>query len=210
MTESTPDRFEAQLDTNDFPDFNYPFALRFGLSMDLGGESLRVQFSTENTGEGPAPAGLGFHPYVLRRLNWRDDDLMLVLPAQKVYPARDCIPTAPAEPVSGKTDLRSLRRLGARDLDHCFTDLTGQEVRIIYPGSRTEVRFAFDDSFSHFVVYAPTTHEGDPASYVAVEPVTHVNNGFNLRAQGWESTGVRILSPGEVWTACWEISMGDI
>jgi len=32
---------------------------------------------------------------------------------------------------------------------------------------------------------------------VALEPVTHATDGFNLLSQGWENTGVRVLEPGE-------------
>ena len=32
---------------------------------------------------------------------------------------------------------------------------------------------------------------------MALEPVTHATDGFNLMSQGWDSTGVRVLEPGE-------------
>ncbi len=210
VIDSTAERFEAQLDSRNFEDFNYPFSLRFHLLMELFGERLQVLFETENCDSQPAPAGLGFHPFVMRRLTWRDEDVVLSVPADLVYPAEGCIPTGPAEPVQGVTDLRELRPLEAPNLDHCLTGLTGQEIRIIYLGSRTEVRFSFDESFGHTVIYAPNTPHGIPTSFVAVEPVTNANDGFNLLARGHKNTGVRILAPGETWTARWEISMGDI
>jgi aldose 1-epimerase len=178
--------------------------------MELGGDRLQVLFTTENVDQRRAPAGLGFHPFVLRRLTWRDDDVMLVLPAERVYPAVNCIPSLPPAPVEAVTDLRGLRPLGARDLDHCFTDLKDREIRIIYKGSRAEVRFAFDEAFNHAVIYAPNIPGGLAAPFVAVEPVTNANDGFNLLAKGWEGIGVRVLAPGERWTARWEISWGDI
>jgi|SRR6266545_2755184 len=210
VVDSTADRFEAQLDSRDVPEFNFPFPLRFQQVLELEGDRLRVEFTTTNAGDRAAPAGLGFHPFVLRRLTWRDDDVILVLPAEKVYPAVGCIPTGPAQPVEGSTDLRGLRRLGSPGLDHCFTGLTGREIRIIYRGSRVEVRFEVDESFGHAVIYAPNTKDGTPNSFVAVEPVTNANDGFNLLAKGWKETGVRVLSPGESWTARWQISMGDV
>ena len=210
LLESEPERFEAELRTGDFADFNFPFAMRFRQRLALEGESLRVDFTTENLDSKPAPAGLGFHPFILRRLTWRDEDVMVQVPAEHVYPAAGCLPTGPARPVEGETDLRALRRVGAPNLDHCFTGLTDRELRIVYPGSRVEVRFTLDESFTHVVFYAPNTSNGQPTSFVAVEPVTNANNGFNLLDQGWEGTGVRVLAPGEKWTASWQISMGDV
>jgi len=210
VIDSTSHRFEAQLDSRDFPDFNYPFSLRFQLLMELLEDRLRVLFQTENTDSHPAPVGLGFHPFAMRRLTWGDEDVVLVVPANRVYPAEGCIPTGPAEPVQDFTDLRGLRLLGAPNLDHCFTGLTDREIRLIYPGSRTEVRFTLDEAFGHAVVYAPNSPLGTPTSFVAVEPVTNANDGFNLLAGGQENTGVRILDPGQNWTTWWELSMGDI
>jgi len=210
VLDSGGERFEAQLDSRDFEDFNFPYALRFHQTLELLGDRLVVQFTTENVDERCVPAGLGFHPFVLRRLTWRDDDVILVVPADEVYPAVGCIPVAPAQPVEGPADLRGLRRLANPGLDHCYTGLTSDEIRIIYKGSRTEVRFNFDESFTHAVVYAPNFEDGLPRPFVAVEPVTNANDGFNLLAKGWKGTGVRVLEPGERWTARWEISMGDV
>ncbi len=207
---SAPERFEAELDSRELEDFNYPFKLRFRLLMTLKEDRLRTELAVENVDSRVAPAGFGFHPFVLRRLSWRDDDLILVVPAERVYPSVNCLPTGPAVPVGGATDLRGLHPLGAPNLDHCFTGFTEREIRVIYRGSRTEVRFSFDEPFGHAVVYAPNAGGGHPESFVAVEPVTNANDGFNLLARGVEETGVKVLEPGERLDAGWEISMGDI
>ena len=56
----------------------------------------------------------------------------------------------------------------------------------------------------------PKEEGGKLSQWVAVEPVTHISNGINLHAQGWKGTGVRVLEPGERWTASWALSVGDI
>jgi aldose 1-epimerase len=33
--------------------------------------------------------------------------------------------------------------------------------------------------------------------HLCIEPVSHVNDGFNLLERGVEGTGVRVLAPGE-------------
>jgi aldose 1-epimerase len=46
--------------------------------------------------------------------------------------------------------------------------------------------------FGHLVVYVPPGQD-----FFCVEPVSHVNDGFNLLDRGVAGTGVRILEPGE-------------
>jgi len=50
------------------------------------------------------------------------------------------------------------------------------------------------------VVYAPRGR-----SYFAVEPVTHVNDGFALFEAGVPGTGVFVLAPGEERTAAFSL-----
>ena len=172
--------------------------------------SIRTSIWLENVDRSPVPVGAGFHPFFKRRLTERDKDMILLFPAEKVYPARDCLPTSPAVPTSGKTDLSELRLLGNPDLDHCFTGFGEDSVRIFYPGTGVQLRYRMDPIFSHAVIYAPKGSGGAPRDFVAVEPVTHVNNGFNCLARGWRGTGVKILAPGETWGGSWDLSVGDI
>jgi aldose 1-epimerase len=207
---SRPERFEASLDSREHSDFNFPFSFFYRHVLELSEERLRVELSIENVDRVRAPAGIGFHPFLRRRLTRLDRDVILVVPAERVYPAEACLPTGDPQPVSGRTDLRHLKFLGKPGLDHCFTGLKQSEFRIIYPGTRVEVRFNMDPAFTHAVIYAPNDPDGKPREFVAVEPVTHANDGFNLLARGWKDTGVKILEPGERWGASWEISVGDI
>ncbi len=200
-------KFEAMLDSRKFSDFNYPFALVFEHSVELLKQKLRVSLFIKNVDQSSVPVGLGFHPYFHRRLTEKDSDVMLILPAEKVSPDEKCIPTAPPVPVSGPADLRREQFLGNPNLDHCYTELTKQEVRLIYPGTKIEARLTLDPVYSHVIIYAPINDEGRPRDYFSVEPVTHVNNGFNLHAKGWKNTGVKVLKPGERLEGSWELSV---
>jgi aldose 1-epimerase len=210
VTRKEADKLEAKLDSRDFPDFNFPFAMTYEHKLELSGDRLRVELVLENVGRARAPVGFGYHPFARRRLTAKDKDVILVVPAEKVYPAEGCIPTAPAAKVSGMTDLMLLKPLGAPNLDHCFTGFTESYFRLIYPGTGVEVRFRMDPVFTHAVVYAPDESSGKAKDFVAVEPVTNANDGFNLLDRGWGDTGVKVLEPGEKWGGAWEISVGDI
>ncbi len=206
ISDLTQDRVEAVLDSREFGDFNYPFALKFKQSFEFDKNRLKMSLFIENVDSKRVPAGGGFHPFFKRRLTELDQDVTVILPAEKVYSDVKYIPTGPAVSVSGVTDLRKNRPLGAPNLDHCFTGLTDSVIRIIYPGSQVELQYKIDPIFSHVVIYAPSEADGTPCDFVAVEPVTHVNNGFNFLAQGWKGTGVKILEPGEVWGGSCELS----
>lgn len=204
---ATSEKFEATLDSRQFSDFNFPFALQFRHGLELNANRLRMSLSIENVDSERTPVGFGFHPFFKRRLTNHDQDIIVVLPAQKVYPDEKCIPTGPAAAVSGATDLRQERFLGNPNLDHCFTDLADNLIRILYSGSNVGIHYRIDPIFSHVVIYAPNEEDGRARDFVAVEPVTHVNNGFNLYAEGWTKTGVKILEPGEKWGGSCEISI---
>ena len=133
-----------------------------------------------------------------------------MLPAEKVYPDEKCIPTSPALPVSGRFDLRQRKPIGTPKLDHCFTGLTESKIRMIHEGSKMEVVFKIDPVFSHAIIYAPSNPDGSPRNFVAVEPATNVNDGFNLFARGWQGTGVKVLEPGECWGGSWELLVSKI
>ena len=206
VTHSTNNRFEAVLDSREFSDFNFPFALKFKHTFELRKNCLRMSLFMENVDSKRAPVGGGFHPFFKRRLTESDQDVTVILPAEKVYPDEKCIPTGPAMGVSGKMDLRKNHPFGNPNLDHCFTGLTDNVIRVIYPGSRVELQYKLDPIFSHVVVYAPSKADGTARDFIAVEPVTHVNNGFNFLAKGWKGTGVKILEPGEMWGGSCELS----
>jgi len=210
VVEASAGRFEGIFDSREHSDFNFPFATVYRHVLELSEDRLRVELSIENVDKCQAPVGFGYHPFLRRRLTRADRDLLLIVPADKFYPAEACIPTGPPQTVSGRTDLRHMKLLGKPGLDHCFTGLRHGEIRVIYPGTRVEVRINMDPVFSHMVIYAPNDPAGRPREFVCVEPVTNANDGFNLLAKGWPDTGVKVLEPGEKWGGAWELSVGDI
>jgi aldose 1-epimerase len=44
----------------------------------------------------------------------------------------------------------------------------------------------------HLVIYVPPGQD-----FFCIEPVSHVNDGFNLLDRGVEDTGVHVLTPGQ-------------
>jgi len=207
VIETTPERFCAELDSADQPDFNYPFHLKFEYAVELQGGTLTQTFFITNKDSRPAPAGFGYHPFFKRRLYENRQDPVLTLPAQKIFLAKDHMPTGPAVNVEGRTDLRSAKPLGTPALDDCFTELTEPRVRLTYPEDGVEVLFELDPLFRYVVLYIPTQPDGRGAEFFAIEPQTHVTGALPLTAQGWKDTGLKVLVPGERWGAPLKISV---
>jgi aldose 1-epimerase len=55
-----------------------------------------------------------------------------------------------------------------------------------------DAREAGEPLFDHLVVYVPPGQD-----FFCVEPVSHVNDGFNLLEHGVAGTGVLVLKPGK-------------
>ena len=76
-------------------------------------------------------------------------------------------------------------------MDHCFGGWDGR-AEVHWPETGIRLRIEAEPLFGHLVIYIPAGRE-----IFCVEPVSHVNDGFNLAGRGVADTGVRILVPGE-------------
>ncbi len=164
----------------------WPFAFRAEqrFRIDAGGFALAV--SLTNTGDVPAPAGIGIHPFFARttgaRLStqaagyWRNDDGMMPVAFEPIPPAWNFAEGKLVAPLA---------------IDNCFAGWTGA-ARIEWPEAGLVLHMAADPVFGHAVIYVPP---GKP--YFCVEPVSHANDGMNRMAKGAADTGVRVLAPGE-------------
>lgn len=133
--------------------------------------------------------------------------LHLTVPARKVYPASGALPSGPAVPVAGSTDLRYGVPMKGRVFDHAFTALEGEAIRLSWPGEEVAVTLTADPALDHLFVYAPALHNGVPAPFACVEPVSHAVNGFNLKEDGWKDTGVQTVAPGKMFLARWTLAV---
>ena len=80
------------------------------------------------------------------------------------------------------------------DVDHCFDGWNGSV------GLRDELlHTCISSSLSRLVVFTNATRD-----FVAIEPVSHVNNAVNLLQAGAadeDALGIRVLAPGESMSA---------
>lgn len=181
---------ECGLKTQDFENFNFPFPFVITVSYRLEDERLETRLRLTNTGERDMPAGLGLHPYFQRQLAGSEEVALQFTAAAHYVLDNDKLPTGELIRPSGKVDFRKGKVVGDTELDDLYQGWS-EPVILHYPGVGN-VELSADPVFSHLVVF--TAQDGS----LAVEPVTHATDGFNLRSRGFGGSGVRVLAPGEV------------
>jgi aldose 1-epimerase len=205
--------FAASIRPTDFP--GYPFDLRVTVSYLLGrspysdATGLRCSFTIANAGDGPAPVGIGFHPYFT--FGGDVGDVTLTLPAGRVLEFRDLLPTGAVSPVDGTAlDFRTPRRVGDTRLNHCFevTQPGPHEEDVVEcvveaGGGRTIVSMEAS-VFRYVVAYTgDALPPGIARTAVAVEPMTCATDAFNHPE--W---GLTVLQPGAVLGGAYTIRPG--
>ncbi len=179
-----------RIDSRDFDDFNFPFPFVGTVTYRLEGLSLILQLELQNVGHTAMPAGMGIHPYFNRYLA-SAQEATLEFGASSYYQVPlDLMPTGGPIPIPAELDFSSARPAGTQKLDTVFAGWNGA-ARLSWESLNLALELAADPIFSHFVAY--THYDGS----LALEPVTHATDGFNLMAQGVKHTGVRVLEPGE-------------
>jgi aldose 1-epimerase len=166
------------------PDSDWPFAFYCTQTISLEGGGLRAVLAFTSRAAEPAPAGLGWHPYLARRPGAR-----LVFDAQARW-----------DTDTGGLPQRSVAVSGldaACDtlaLNNCFDGWSGAAE--LHDGVML-TRVASD--LPRLLVSTP---EGK--DFVAVEPVSHVPNAFNSPQA--EALGMRVLAPGQTLRAWMSIT----
>lgn len=173
------DERSALLSYEHRPDGSWPFAFDASQTFRIREDALEMTLALTNQSHEPAPAGLGWHPYFVKR----ERSHIALQATGRWEMGADKLPTV-RQPAQGlDADCSSL------DVDHCFDGWDGvAQLR----DERLQVRIR--SNLSRLVVFTNGTRD-----FVAVEPVSHVNNAVNLFAAGRsaEELGLRVLQPGE-------------
>lgn len=180
----------AHLTLQHTADADWPFAFdawqTFALRQEAETTTLTLTLGMTNRATVTAPAGLGWHPYFVKRATshiqfeaagrWEMDALKL--------------------PSTWSATGGLNASCSTLDVDHCYSAWSGA---LLLRDQRMQVRLRSD--VQHLVVY--TT----PAlGMLAIEPVSHVNNAMNAISSTASTAdaaalGVRSLAPGQSTTA---------
>jgi aldose 1-epimerase len=156
-------------------DWGFPFRYRIVQDILLQTRSLRIGLELTNVDRRAMPAGLGLHPY-FRRLPKAQ--------LQAVHRGR-----WEGSRVVPDSRFVVAEQIGSQSLDVCYVDWSGTAH---LASAALAITINASPSARTLVVYAPESDD-----FVCIEPVTHVNDGFNAAAAGASDTGVRTLQPGE-------------
>ena len=172
-------------------DATWPFAFDCSQAFRLGDGALEMSLSVTNQSWQAAPFGLGWHPYFVKRphshLAFSADGRWEMGP--------DKLPTHHTASGGLDTDCATL------DVDHCFDGWRG-EVELRDPLLRVRVA----SSLQRLVVFTQPVRD-----FVAIEPVSHVNNAVNMAAADphlrLQDLGVELLEPGQTLSASMRIAV---
>jgi aldose 1-epimerase len=186
----------------------YPWRLELQVTYRLASEGLTVTATATNRSDGPAPFGIGFHPYVTVGASL--DEVFLTVPARRLMMTDERgLPTTDEAVEGTPLDFGTRRAIGATVMDACFTDLARADdgtvsVAVEGPDGRGVSVWA-GRGFDYLMIYSGDTLE--PALRrrrgIAIEPMTCPANAFR------SGMGVLRLQPDRPWTGSWGIEGGD-
>jgi aldose 1-epimerase len=170
------------------PDDAWPFAFDTSQAFRLSANALELTLSITNQSAVAAPAGLGWHPYFVKRARSR----ISFEATGRWEMNEEKLPThrVPANGLDADCALL--------DIDHCFDGWPGL-VHLRDDVLHTRIT----SNLNRLVVFTNDTRD-----FVAIEPVSHVNNALNLMTSSGASSaelGVRVLQPGESMSATMSI-----
>ncbi len=207
VVDRSPLSVRLAVEVDDPEDRNFPWAYGATVRYELRGSTLSTSLAVVNRDREPFPTGLGFHPFWRRRLVAGDGacsgEAVVRLPVGSRYPCERIMPAGPAVRDDLVDRLAAGTTLEGLDLDDVFAGFEGR-AEVTWPGVGVRARCACSPEFSHAVLYSPRS--GDDAGHFCLEPVTMVNNGFNLRERGWTGTGVVDVAPGRTFEGVWTVS----
>ncbi len=180
-------RLVCTFDSREFTDMNWPWAFTAQVDYTLHGPHFDTTVTLTNVSAQPMPAGMGLHPYFARREGGTDPRLQFSAPLTYDTDER-MLPTGAAREVRPEEDFAQPGSIGERQIDRAYAAWDG--VARLDWGTRS-LTLTADSVFSHFIVYTA------PDGSLALEPVSHATDAFNLAARGIGGVDLRVLEPGQ-------------
>lgn len=192
VTRVTERHLRCDFDSRSFSDMNWPWAFTARTEYILHGPHLDLSVTLTNADTTEMPAGLGLHPYFTRLQDGVDPRLSF--DAALAYDTDERhLPTGGARPLHPGEDYRTPAEVGERQIDRTYTAWDGVARLDWATGGehRRALTLTADSVYSHLVVFTA------PDGSLALEPVTHATDAFNLAARGVGGTDMRTLAPGQ-------------
>ncbi|GAA5513236.1 uncharacterized protein YphB [Deinococcus carri] len=192
VTRVTERHLRCDFDSRSFSDMNWPWAFTARVEYLLHGPHLDLSVTLTNADTTEMPAGMGLHPYFTRLQDGVDPRLSF--DAALAYDTDEQhLPTSGARPLHPDEDYRTPAEVGERQIDRTYTAWDGVAQLDWATGGEHHraLTLTADSVYSHLVVFTA------PDGSLALEPVTHATDAFNLAARGVGGTDMRTLAPGQ-------------
>jgi aldose 1-epimerase len=193
------------------PAEEWPFAFTLTLTTTLKDGVVRIATEVVNTGDGPMPIGLGFHPYFPAG----PDEEVFVEADELWEQGGQGLPTGKIDKLGPSDGLRQPRPL--RDVPPTISMPEGQVRNLLfrrhgngiragvrYPSARYQVTLECGPGFGAMVFFTPVT-----PPVVSLEPHTCVPNAFNVQGRGLDA-GMIVLPRGGRWADAWEMRVSEL
>jgi aldose 1-epimerase len=173
-------------------DAAWPLAFDSSQTFRVAANALEMTLSLTNQSRQPAPAGLGWHPFFVRRPRSR----IAFQASGRWEMGADKLPTRRAAVPGLDADCDLI------DADYCYDGWSG--VAHLRDES---LQLALSSNLSRLVVFTSETHDS-----IAIEPVSHLNNALSLMHAGADPSelGLAILQPGESLSARMTIEVESV
>lgn len=190
IIEQSETQIKLKIDSHDFEDFNFPFALSAIIDYRLEEEDFVWDVTLKNEDNQDFPAGFGFHPYFQRMSSTMP---MLEVPCDKYFVLDDALPDSAPVNILPELDFRALRPIQDNfTFDHLLANRdTSKPTRLVYKAWGREIQMLVDDIYKHLILFSA------PDGSIAVEPQSNANDGFNLHENGIDTAGVFVVKAGE-------------
>lgn len=190
VIEQSETQLKLKIDSRDFTDFNFPFAVSAILDYRLEDDAFIWDVTLTNEDAQTIPVGFGFHPYFQRMSPTMP---MLEVPCDKYFALNEAMPDSAPVDILPELDFRVLRPVQDDfTFDHLLANRdTNKPTRIVYKEWATELEMSVDDIYKHVILYSA------PDGTIAVEPQSNANDGFNLLENGIDNGGVISLNAGQ-------------
>ncbi len=174
------------------PNAAWPFAFNCEQTFLLDDQCVAMTLQVTNLAPHPAPAGLGWHPFFVKR-----PGSQVRFDAEGRWAmSQDKLPTVLQASAGLDCACQAL------EIDHCFDGWQGT-LHLLDDQLHTQVQ----SSLSHLVVF---THPSK--DFIAIEPVSHVNNALGVvrPLDALVALGVRVLQPQAATTAWMQLKIKPI
>lgn len=177
---------------------DWPWPFKATQVFVLTGSGLQITLNILNLAKQSVPAGLGFHPYFANAANCEVQFI-----AQKVWLNNDDSLPAREVAIPECWNYESFRHPLPATVDNCFTQWNGSAV-VRWPRRKIQARISSPDA-RNAVFFTPVAEK----NFVAIEPVTHINNAIHLFPVDGKDQSMNLLAPGESLSVTMHIEVSD-